>query len=284
MRFSIFLFKKHVQSLNINLLQTEIDCCKVLKTIGITYITVFIAFSYALTTWECFKVAGRNETHVCCNVPIFLWRTGFGKIHDSLAYSSSNESVYCIGPTQIKIKFFREHPYRLMIPIFIEIGLVLPVIKHADGRTDIVSPLCVPNKNFVQGKPEYQNVCSVIKLNYLCETWSSHCGEDDDVVLLGYDGIVRFSETLVSIYESTRRHNREEQHRKLPLPRHQPSAGWELKPITSDRDRDKLLLGQGCRTSHGAVIDEYRAVVEWWLLTTDHYTGHTNGYAGGTAA
>lgn len=35
-----------------------------------------------------------------------------------------------------------------------------------------------------------------------------------------------------------------------------------MKHLTYDGGYDNLLLGQGCRTPHGAVIDEYGAVVE----------------------
>jgi hypothetical protein len=54
-----------------------------------------------------------------------------------------------------------------------------------------------------------------------------------------------------------------------------------MKPLTYDRGYDNVLLGQGYRTPRGAVIDEYGAVVEWWLAgetdelgekpTTDHF-------------
>jgi hypothetical protein len=46
------------------------------------------------------------------------------------------------------------------------------------------------------------------------------------------------------------------------LPRDQPGAGSEMKPLTYDRGYDNVLLGQGYRTPRGAVIDEYGAVVE----------------------
>jgi hypothetical protein len=39
-------------------------------------------------------------------------------------------------------------------------------------------------------------------------------------------------------------------------------AGSEVKPLTEDRGYDSVLLGQSNRTSHGAVIDEYGAMVE----------------------
>jgi hypothetical protein len=39
-------------------------------------------------------------------------------------------------------------------------------------------------------------------------------------------------------------------------------AGSEVKPPTEDRGCDSVLLGQSNRTPHGAVIDEYGAMVE----------------------
>jgi hypothetical protein len=39
-------------------------------------------------------------------------------------------------------------------------------------------------------------------------------------------------------------------------------AGSEVKPLTEDRGCDGVLLGQSNRTPHGAVIDEYGAMVE----------------------
>jgi hypothetical protein len=39
-------------------------------------------------------------------------------------------------------------------------------------------------------------------------------------------------------------------------------AGSEVKPLTEDRGCDSELLGQSNRTPHGAVIDEYGAMVE----------------------
>jgi hypothetical protein len=39
-------------------------------------------------------------------------------------------------------------------------------------------------------------------------------------------------------------------------------AGSEVKPLTYDRGCDSVLLGQSNRTPHGAVIDEYGAMVE----------------------
>jgi hypothetical protein len=39
-------------------------------------------------------------------------------------------------------------------------------------------------------------------------------------------------------------------------------AGSEVKPLTLDRGCDSVLLGQSNRTPHGAVIDEYGAMVE----------------------
>jgi hypothetical protein len=48
---------------------------------------------------------------------------------------------------------------------------------------------------------------------------------------------------------------------ELPLPRDQPSAGSDMKPVSEDRGCDNVLLGQDCRTPRGAVIDEYGATV-----------------------
>jgi hypothetical protein len=39
-------------------------------------------------------------------------------------------------------------------------------------------------------------------------------------------------------------------------------AGSEVKPLTEDRGCDSVLLGQSDLTPHGAVIDEYGAMVE----------------------
>jgi hypothetical protein len=39
-------------------------------------------------------------------------------------------------------------------------------------------------------------------------------------------------------------------------------AGSEVKLLTEDRGCDSVLLGQSNRTPHGAVIDEYGAMVE----------------------
>jgi hypothetical protein len=39
-------------------------------------------------------------------------------------------------------------------------------------------------------------------------------------------------------------------------------AGSEVKPLTEDRGCDSVLLGQSSRTPHGAMIDEYGAMVE----------------------
>jgi hypothetical protein len=39
-------------------------------------------------------------------------------------------------------------------------------------------------------------------------------------------------------------------------------SGSEVKPLTEDRGCDSVLLGQSDRTPHGAVIDEYGAMVE----------------------
>jgi hypothetical protein len=38
--------------------------------------------------------------------------------------------------------------------------------------------------------------------------------------------------------------------------------GSEVKPLTEDRGCDSVLLGQSDRTPHGAVADEYEAMVE----------------------
>jgi hypothetical protein len=40
------------------------------------------------------------------------------------------------------------------------------------------------------------------------------------------------------------------------------NAGSEVKPLTEDRGCDSVPLGQSNRTPHGAVIDEYGAMVE----------------------
>jgi hypothetical protein len=37
------------------------------------------------------------------------------------------------------------------------------------------------------------------------------------------------------------------------------------KPLTLYRAYDNVLLGQGYHIPHGAVIDEYGVMVEWWL-------------------
>jgi hypothetical protein len=39
-------------------------------------------------------------------------------------------------------------------------------------------------------------------------------------------------------------------------------AGSEMKPLTQDRGGDTVLLGRSYRTPHGAVTDEYGAMVE----------------------
>jgi hypothetical protein len=39
-------------------------------------------------------------------------------------------------------------------------------------------------------------------------------------------------------------------------------AGSEVMPLTEDRGCDSVLLGQSKRTPHGAVTDEYGAMVE----------------------
>jgi hypothetical protein len=46
-----------------------------------------------------------------------------------------------------------------------------------------------------------------------------------------------------------------------------------MKPLTLYRGYDNVLLGQGCRTPRGAVIDEYGAVVKWWLAGENRRTG-----------
>jgi hypothetical protein len=50
---------------------------------------------------------------------------------------------------------------------------------------------------------------------------------------------------------------------KLPSLRDQSSAGSEMKLLTYYRGYDNVLLGQGYRTTRGAVIDEYGAMVGW---------------------
>jgi hypothetical protein len=40
------------------------------------------------------------------------------------------------------------------------------------------------------------------------------------------------------------------------------SSGSEMKPLTYDRGGDNVLLGWSYRTPHGAVRDEYEAMVE----------------------
>jgi hypothetical protein len=39
-------------------------------------------------------------------------------------------------------------------------------------------------------------------------------------------------------------------------------AGSEVKTLTEDRGCDSVLLGQSNRTPHGAMVDEYGAMVE----------------------
>jgi hypothetical protein len=39
-------------------------------------------------------------------------------------------------------------------------------------------------------------------------------------------------------------------------------SGSEVKPLTEDRGCDSVVLGQSNRTPHGAVTDEYGAMVE----------------------
>jgi hypothetical protein len=38
-----------------------------------------------------------------------------------------------------------------------------------------------------------------------------------------------------------------------------------MKPLISYPGRDNVLLGQGCGTPRGAVMDDYDTTVEWWL-------------------
>jgi hypothetical protein len=48
----------------------------------------------------------------------------------------------------------------------------------------------------------------------------------------------------------------------LSFPVSSQCAGSEVKPLTEDRGCDSVLLGQSNRTPHGAVIDEYGAMVD----------------------
>jgi hypothetical protein len=49
---------------------------------------------------------------------------------------------------------------------------------------------------------------------------------------------------------------------KPPSLRDQSSVGSEMKPLTHDRRYDNMLLGQGYRTPHGAMIDEYGTIMQ----------------------
>jgi hypothetical protein len=42
-------------------------------------------------------------------------------------------------------------------------------------------------------------------------------------------------------------------------------VGQRWSPQLKDRGCDTVLPGQGCHTSQRAVIDEYGAMIEWWL-------------------
>lgn len=46
------------------------------------------------------------------------------------------------------------------------------------------------------------------------------------------------------------------------MPRDQPSAKLEMKPLDVDRGYDNALFGKGCHTTNGLVIAEYGAVVD----------------------
>jgi hypothetical protein len=48
----------------------------------------------------------------------------------------------------------------------------------------------------------------------------------------------------------------------LPISVYSQCVGSEVKPLTEDQGCDSVLLGQSNRTPHGAVIDEYGAMVE----------------------
>jgi hypothetical protein len=74
------------------------------------------------------------------------------------------------------------------------------------------------------------------------------------VIIRSINGI---SESIVA-----RRNNEFKLFTKLDLLRDQPTTVSEMKPLTLDREYDNVLLGQGYRTPHGAVIDEYGAMVE----------------------
>jgi hypothetical protein len=52
-------------------------------------------------------------------------------------------------------------------------------------------------------------------------------------------------------------------------------AGSEVKPLTEDRGCDSVLLGQSNRTPHGAVLDEYGTMVEWYLQGKPKYSEKT---------
>jgi hypothetical protein len=52
-------------------------------------------------------------------------------------------------------------------------------------------------------------------------------------------------------------------------------AGSEVKPLPEDRGCDSVLLGQSDRTPHGAMIDEYGAMVELYLQGKPKYSEKT---------
>lgn len=49
----------------------------------------------------------------------------------------------------------------------------------------------------------------------------------------------------------------------------QPSAGSEMKRLTEDQRYANAMLSRGYCTLRGAVMDEYGAMVEWWLAEKD---------------
>jgi hypothetical protein len=57
----------------------------------------------------------------------------------------------------------------------------------------------------------------------------------------------------------------------------QPSARSEMKPLTEDWGYDNVLLGQDYRIPHGMVIDEYGAMVEWWLARENQRSQRKTG-------
>jgi hypothetical protein len=76
---------------------------------------------------------------------------------------------------------------------------------------------------------------------------------------------VRTSETSVQSIETTRRYIPEDYKLYfffLSISVSSHCAWSEVKPLTEDRGCDSVLLGQSNRTPHGAVIDEYGAMVE----------------------